>query len=481
MSKNPTFILQLPLKPNVSDVSALNKYFELSRKLYNALLNESMKRLNLMRQSKEYRNIKNLPKKDQKNAYKNIREKFRFTKNDIIKFSTPLRVNEFAQVDSNTVQKLAQRAFSATEKMLYGKAKRVYFKRKNEMDSVEGASNRQGIKYRNETLVWNKLNIPVFIKKNDDYAHEALTHKIKYCRIIRKLIRGKVRYFLQLVLDGIPPRKLDKESGMFKHKHGNGKVGIDIGTQTIAISSNKDVKLLELAKEVNSIEKEKRIIQRKMDRSKRATNPHKFNENGTIKQNREKWIWSKNYIKLRKKYNELYRKQADIRKQSHYRLANWIVSLGDEFYVENMNYKGLQARSKKTEKNEKGKFKKKKRFGKSLANKAPSMFLTLLRQKLSYWKLELKEIDTYSFKASQYNHFNDEYIKKELSERWNNFECGEIQRDLYSAYLIMNSDDKLKNADRELCFRNWDRFKRLHDLEIERLRNEDKTIASMGI
>jgi len=478
------FILQLPLHTTKSDESALNKYFELSRKLYNVLLNESLKRLNLMRQSKQYRSIKELEKKHQSKAYNQCKTDYGFTKNDLIKFSTPLRMNEFKQIDSNTVQKLAQRAFASVEKMLYGKAKRVNFKRRGEMDSVEGASNRQGIKYRDGFLEWNKLKIEVKIKKRDYYAHEALTRKIKYCRIIRKLIRSKVRFFIQLVLDGIPPRKIDNETGMFKGRHGIGKVGIDIGTQTIAIASDKEVKLLELAPSVNNIEKEKRILQRKMDRSRRSINQNKFNENGTIKQgNTDKWVFSKNYLKLRYELAELQRKQSDIRKQSHYKLANWIVSLGNEVYVETMNYQGLQKRAKETTVNEKtGKINKKKRFGESLANKAPSMLLALLQQKLGYWDLELNKIDTFSFKASQYNHFTGEYVKKKLNERWNEFDGIKIQRDLYSAFLIMNSKNNLKECDRNLCIENWDRFKLLHDIEIDKLDNcKNKLISSMGI
>jgi transposase len=53
-------------------------------------------------------------------------------------------------------------------------------------------------------------------------------------------------------------------------------VGLDIGTQTIAIVSNVDVKLLEIADRVNNIEKEKRRILRYMDRSRRANNPDNF-------------------------------------------------------------------------------------------------------------------------------------------------------------------------------------------------------------
>jgi len=58
------------------------------------------------------------------------------------------------------------------------------------------------------------------------------------------------------------------------------------------------------------------------------------------------------------------RKQKALRKQSHEKLANYIISLGNQVYVEDMNFKGLQRRAKKTTVNKKtGRFKKKKRFG----------------------------------------------------------------------------------------------------------------------
>lgn len=436
-----------------------------------------------MKESKEYRSISKLPKSERNKAYNRVKEKYKFTKFDIVKFATPIRVNEFSQIDSNTVQKLAQRAFMATENVMYGKSKRVNFKRKGEMDSVEGASNKQGIKYRDGKLIWNKLCIPVSIKKNDYYAHEALTHDIKFCRIVRKLIKSKVRFFIQIVLDGIPPRKIDNETGMFKGRHGYGRVGIDIGTQTIAISSRTDVKLLELAPEVNNIERKKRVLQRKLSRQRRSSNPNKYNEDGTTKRgNKDKWLISKNYTKTRNQLAELQRKVAAIRRQSHNKLTHYIMGLGNEFYVEKMNYQALQSRSKETTINQKtNKFNKKKRFGKSIGNKAPSMLLSLLNQKLGYWRLNLKFVDTFNFKASQYNHFTDEYIKKSLNERWNMFECGNIQRDMYSAFLIMNSDSTLRHTNRKLCFENWNEFRKLHDVEIERLINNRGTIGSMGI
>ncbi|TVY09901.1 transposase [Paenibacillus cremeus] len=473
-----TFILELPLNSSISDNHALEKYFELSRKLYNALLKESLKRLNLMRQSRQYRNIKNLPKKEQSKAYARIQTEFKFTKNDMIMFSTPLRVNEFNGIDSSTTQKLAQRAFAATFKIMIGRAKRVYIKRVGEMDSIEGASNRQGIKYRNEHLEWNKLKIPVLLKKNDDYAYEALTRKIKYCRIVRKLIRGETRYYIQLVLEGIPPKKIDNETGMFKHKFGEGKVGIDTSLQIMAVSCETSAKIYELAPSINSIDKEKRRLQRKLDRQCRANNPHKFNEDGTIKKgNKDKWILSKSYIKTKNALAELQRKLASIRKMDHNVLANEIVSLGNEFYIEPISYAGLSRRSKETEKNKHGKFKSKKRYGKSISNKAPSMFINILKNKLSYYGLLLNEIDTRSTRASQYSHIDDTYKKSTIEERWKKIGNNLVQRDLYSAFLIMNVNSKLNEVNREKCIETWDNFLRLHDVEVGRLEMMDKKLS----
>lgn len=150
-------------------------------------------------------------------------------------------------------------------------------------------------------------------------------------------------------------------------------------------------------------------------------------------------------------------------------MANQIISLGDTIYVETMNFSGLVKRAKKTEKNSKGRFKSKKRFGKSIANRAPSMLLEIINRKLSYWNKELIKIDTWHAKASQFNHFNETYKKKKLSQRWNDFNGIKIQRDLYSAFLIMNIAKDLKSFDMDKCNERFENFYRLHNEEVKRL------------
>lgn len=477
-TKTASFILTFPLKTQPYQENILAKRFEIARRIYNACLAELLKRYKKLNNDIGYKQALEQPKSKERNKLLSTYQKqYRLNEYSMHEFVKPMQHHFKKNIDAFTAQKLATRAWLAFEKLMFGKAEKVNFKRYNEMDSVEGKSNSTGIRFIKDNLVWNGLTIPIIIKRSDLYVQMALQSKIKYCRIQRKLVRGKIKYYLQLVLEGVPPIKINKETGEIKQLKGTGDVGLDIGTQTIAIVSKNDVKLLELAPEIECIDKQKRVLQRKLDRQRRANNPHKYNSDGTIKKgNKDKWIWSKNYLKTKMKLAELQRKIADKRKQSHERLANFILSLGDTIKVETMNFKGLQARSKETTINDKtGRFNKKKRFGKSIANKAPSMLLSIIDRKLKYQGKELIKIDTFKVKASQYNHFTDEYVKKDLSTRWNDFG---VQRDLYSAFLIMNIEND--EIERNKCLELFDQFKALHDIEIKRLKGT-KTLASMGV
>lgn len=479
-SKTPSYILTLKLKTTKSDIVTLDKYFELSRKLYNALLDEGLKRFRLMRESKLYQQARKEDNKTiKRELFKQAEEYANYGKFALNKYSTSLRVNEFKSIDANTVQALSARAIQTIDKLRFGDAKRVQFIRYNEMYSIEGLTNRQGIRYRDGKIYFNKLALECIVRKNDEYAQLSLQDKIKYCRIVRKQKGNRNIYYVQLILTGLPPKKRELECG---------EVGIDIGTQTIAIVSDNKTKLLELAEGLDNIQKSKSRLQRKLDRQRRSNNPNKYNLDGTINiHNKDKWNNSKNYIKTKNKLRDIQGKMARIRKQKHEELANYILSLGNIVKVETMNYKGLQARSKENTINEKtGKFNKKKRFGKSLSNKAPSMLLDILNRKLKYENLWLFKVNTYKVKASQYNPFADKYVKKKLSQRWNKSEDCKIQRDLMSALIIKNViiDDKMKldTVDRDKLLSEFDNFKILHDKEIERIKSfNNKVISSMGI
>ena len=257
-SKTSSYTLTLKLKTNKSDISALDKYFESSRKLYNALLGEGLKRLKSMRESKLYQQArKETDKTKKRKLFKEAEIKYNYGKFALNKYSTSLRVNEFKDIDANTVQALSSRAIQSIDKLRFSNASKVNFIRYNEMYSIEGLTNRQGIRFRDGILHFNKLALECVVRDNDEYAQLALQDKIKYCRIVRKQKGNRNLYYVQLIMEGIPPKKRETNIG---------EVGIDIGTQTIAIVSDNETKLLELTEGLEDVQKVKTILSRKLNR-----------------------------------------------------------------------------------------------------------------------------------------------------------------------------------------------------------------------
>lgn len=250
----------------------------------------------------------------------------------------------------------------------------------------------------NLRIIYEKHEFLVKVRNPDTqtgwYQQEALKCGVKYCRIVRSWVGTKWKYYAQLVLEGYPPIKCDS-NGVIKHPVKQGRIGIDIGTQTIAFCGKGvcDLRVLApsaIAEARNGLTKEIARIMRQMDRSRRAMNPQYFNKNGTIKRLKRKngykqichWNYSKNYYRLLYRLRNLNRKLAAVRKAEHYILANELLTYGNEFVVEDMNYKALQKRSKKTKTNPKtGRAHSKKRFGKSIGRCAPALFITILGQK----------------------------------------------------------------------------------------------------
>lgn len=483
------FIVEFPLKTEKYQEDVLNKRFKVGRYIYNSLVNVTQKRYKEMIKTKKYRNLISVlteNKKSNKEIWKqinDIRKQYGMSEYSFHEDVKQMQNHFKDNIDSFTAQKIATQLWKSYDKLFYGNGNKIYYKRHGELNALEGKSNRTGIHFKDNTILWNGLKIPVVIDYDNDYEYQAMQSKICYNRIIRKYIRNKYKYYVQIVFKGNPPIKLIAETGEIKHYMGTGDVGLDIGTRTIAISSQSDVKILELADRIQNIEDQKKKLLRKIDRSRRATNPENYNEDGTIKKHGNKkvlWNQSNHCIKYQNELKELYRKQADIRKYQHECLANYIISLGNKVYVEKMNFAGLQKRAKKTEKNDKGRFKRKKRFGKSLANKAPSMLLTIIDRKLRYYGEKLIEINTSEARASQFNHFDGTYKKKSLSQRWNDFDGLKIQRDMYSAFLIMNINDNLKSFNIDKCNERFENFYRLHNLEVERLKGK-KNLSSIAI
>ena len=72
-----------------------------------------------------------------------------------------------------------------------------------------------------------------------------------------------------------------------KTRSGAEEIGLDVGVGTIAIVADTKATLKQFCSELIPDQKKKRKLQRKLDRSLRATNPDNYNKNGTVKKGEE--------------------------------------------------------------------------------------------------------------------------------------------------------------------------------------------------
>ena len=497
----PHCTLTLPLVTELWQEHALAKKFRCAERMYNNIVRHAIICLAELSADPKYQRLlvqyRNCPDTDEgQKRKKKISAKLNKTvlnyglsEYDFHEYVAFMKNKSFeGALDINTAQKVATRVWKAVEKVLYSDGKELHFKSAGDIESLEGKNNKSGIKYNAEfqELRFMDMKIPVKIRKKDTYAQLMLTHEICYCRIIRKPFKSGWRYFLQLVLKGIPEKK---------PKLGNGKVGIDMGPSTIAAIGDNDGLLIahgnnmESGKQKNktvvAYNKEIVSLVRKLERQRRLANPDNYNEDGTIKKGKKTWTYSKNYNRTKFALKATYRKKSAFIEQLHNTTANKILSLGNQFTTEPMNWKALQKKNKKTEKSDKTiqvktkdgtiktitKYKKKKRFGKSLNNHSPALLEEIIIRKLAYHGLCLNYVNLPTYRASQYNPETGIYEKCDINTRVKEMFNRLIQRDLLSAFLLQNPLEDLMQIDIKAVKTKIDNFIKIHDEIVKALKN----------
>ena len=172
----------------------------------------------------------------------------------------------------------------------------------------------------------------------------------------------------------------------------------------------------------------------------------------------------------------------DATGQSEECLANEILCHhGSDVIAEKMDYRALQLRAKDASHKPDGRFRSRKRFGKSLGKHAPGRFLSILGRKLSYIDKAPYFVDTWKFKASQYDHVVGDYEKVSLNTRSKIVGGYRVQRDLYSAFLLYNALDS-QTVDRDHCLACFKQFLKYHDRYIiALLSDKSRKPSSFGL
>lgn len=437
-SSTSTFITEIPLTVDSSQEKELLSRFQAGRQLYNALLHEAMVRLELVRESELYKQAKKLPKgKERDKVFSEARKAYRYSDYELQAYATVVSNSAkwiADKIDSNTQQKLATRAFKASERVLFGRAKQVRFKVPNRFRSIEGKTNKQGIRWKEDLLIWGKLKLKGIIDSSNLIIQHGLNSPIKYVRLLWRELNGKRRWYAQIICEGQPYQKPQNYVS-------DGLVGLDLNISNIAFVADNGAGLLPFAEGFPTFEREIQSLQRKMQRSQRVNNLDNYQSNftakkgrktvtkkGKVKKGRRRWNKSKNYIKYSAKKRELERRKTAYAKSQNRKVVNEILRHGNQIKTENVSVKGWQ-----------------KRYGKAIFGLSPGFVQSELKRKAESAGGSFIKFSCQKTALSQ-THLTGERIKKSLSERVHCDKSGFIMhRDLFSAYLarFVNQDELL--------------------------------------
>lgn len=425
------------------------------RKAGNELVGLMRKKYDQLMRTKKYRKLQKLygnteSKSKQKvlaNQLKEMQKEYQVTW-DYCRTSM-IPIGKHYGIDAIFALTKAEDVWRGVENCLYGNGKKLHFSNYEELPCIRAKQRNRGIPISvKDNKLQFKLGNSIFgIQCKDRFQQEEVnailsylveperiekkavqtlveesysidTYRPCYAMLVPKIIRGNYRIYLHLTIEGKAKPKYDK-FGNLRYKYGKGRIGPDIGTQTVAYTSDTEVGLKNLSERGNSIQKSERLERRyyrAMNRSRRATNPQNYNNDGTIKKGHKTWKYSKHYKKRKAKHTELCRQNAINRQLAINEDANHLRSLGDTFITEQKNASKLMKRAKEMKKTKKGTYSKKKRFGKSIKNRCPSGFQTTIERKFKVSGGTYIEVPNH-YRASQYDHTIDDYIKKKLSDR----------------------------------------------------------------
>ena len=466
-TSTPSFVVSVKVHLPEQIEKHLEKSFNIANSAYNEALGLGLRRIKAMRNNPRYQellearrplveSIKQLKKskglawqlKLYDKALSVLRLEYGLSEFSLSKHLTNRR-NEpnspYQHINSGELQVIAKEAYQTLEKVIFYKVKphNVRFRSKYNLDAsfrnkVNSAgtritpSEKTGVAY---TLYLHKRRtfVEISTKAFSEYQQMSLlrAEKIKYVQIVRKTIRGKRMYYLQIVCQGYPLAKTTK---------GDGTVGIDPGVSTVAYASQDNVELVDLIPENITIrEKLIKSLDRRIERSRRVNNLDCYNPNGTVKRGVRFKRPTNRAKRLIRRRQKAYRSLTEERLKLQGELVNRIVSEASVIRMEDLNARGLQKRSKDIRINPKtNRPYSKKRFGKAILKAAPSYFREALKTRANTLGIEFEIINPQKVKPSQYNHITQSFEKKTLSTRMFDLssEWTGVQRDLYSAFLI---------------------------------------------
>lgn len=174
------------------------------------------------------------------------------------------------------------------------------------------------------------------------------------------------------------------------------------------------------------------------------------------------------------------RKDAATRKTVNYTHVNVMSEDCSEVVTEDNNVRAWSARGKPSLLTN-GQIGQIHRFGGTVINHCPGQVKARLLQKMRECGGHFYQVPR-DYRASQYDHTSDSYIKKTLSQRTFNLSDGTlVQRDWYSAFLLYCYDSSTNSIDKVKCKKEFPKHYKKFLKYVAALKKKKIKIVNSGI
>jgi hypothetical protein len=452
MGKSEMHTLIIPLEASQRDIHIVSGAMGIVGKLRNAVLGEMLNRVDQMRQDTRWQDAaKIFDQKKKGKAYQELRKDYGITAYDVVgvchKHWKASRWME-NRIGARIAIALAAEILQNLDEYIYGRAKRPRFKPSYERNTVWNSDNKSGLLLRDGHIKWSIntkrkcLGIPldmhsISVPRRQHLEGRLAEGGLRRVGIKREMIRGEMRLFAIICLEGAPYRSADYLSTI--DRSNRDIVGLDLGPTWLAVVAEGEAKempiaTLERIQQDKAMRLKERNLKRAADRSRKASNLHaRRKDSRSIKgvrqpqrskrgQQRQQWL------------DGTKRKDRINRQKDRINAVRQVTTSGIHISLEELNYKSWQRSF----------------YGKRTLITAPGDFTVRLQREAEMLGGSVYLVDPRQARASQTCLCGKHVGKKPLKERIHSCPyCGlEAHRDMVSAALVR----ELRFADKQV----WD-------------------------
>lgn len=179
-TSTPTFVLELPLRVNDQQDRFLTQAFEFGRTIYNATLGTALGQLKRMRESKEWRETRSMPKgKERSQKFAALQRKRGLTENGLRTIANNHRkASGRNDIGAHEAQCIGRTVWRTVERYMFKDTGRPRFKSyRRGLNSIEGTDNHEIIfKPERQAVVWRKQELRI-LNLDKAYPREALSDR----------------------------------------------------------------------------------------------------------------------------------------------------------------------------------------------------------------------------------------------------------------------------------------------------------------